>query len=42
MNQVWGPWGETQMAILRGQAADPVKAWIDMGVKIREAIAAAG
>jgi arabinogalactan oligomer/maltooligosaccharide transport system substrate-binding protein len=40
MNQVWGPWGETEMAILRGQAADPVQAWIDMGVKIREAIAA--
>jgi arabinogalactan oligomer/maltooligosaccharide transport system substrate-binding protein len=42
MSQVWGPWGETQMAILRGQAADPVKAWTDMGAKIREAIAAAG
>jgi arabinogalactan oligomer/maltooligosaccharide transport system substrate-binding protein len=40
MNSVWGPWGETEMAILRGQAADPVQAWIDMGVKIREAIAA--
>lgn len=38
MNQVWGPWGETQMAILRGQAPDPVQAWIDMGVRIREAI----
>ena len=38
MNQVWGPWGETQMAILRGQAADPVQAWLDMGARIREAI----
>ena len=42
MGQVWGPWRETEMAILRGQAADPVKAWTDMGDKIREAIAAAG
>ena len=39
MDQVWGPWGETQMAILRGQAADPVQAWVDMGAKIRQAIA---
>ena len=42
MGQVWGPWRETEMAILRAQAADPVKAWTDMGDKIREAIAAAG
>jgi arabinogalactan oligomer/maltooligosaccharide transport system substrate-binding protein len=38
MDQVWGPWGETQMAIVRGQG-DPAELWAAMGEKIRAAIA---
>jgi len=40
MDQVWGPWGETEMQILRGQVSDPAQAWKDMAEKIRTAIAA--
>jgi len=37
MNQVWGPWGETEVAILNG--GDPTALWKAMGDKIRAAIA---
>jgi arabinogalactan oligomer/maltooligosaccharide transport system substrate-binding protein len=39
MDQVWGPWGETEMLILRGQGGDPVQLWSAMADKIRKAIA---
>jgi hypothetical protein len=37
MDQVWGPWGETQVAILNG--GDPTKLWKAMAEKIRAGIA---
>jgi maltose-binding protein MalE len=37
MNVVWGPWGETEVAIQRG--GDPVKLWKAMAEKIRADIA---
>lgn len=39
MDQVWGPWGETETLILRGQGGDPVALWKDMAAKIRASIA---
>lgn len=39
MDQVWGPWGETEVLIQRGQGGDPVKLWKAMAEKIRAAIA---
>ena len=38
MDQVWGPWGETEVAILNGQG-DPVALWTAMADKIKAAIA---
>jgi arabinogalactan oligomer/maltooligosaccharide transport system substrate-binding protein len=37
MDQVWGPWGETEVAILNG--GDPKVLWTAMGKKIQAAIA---
>jgi arabinogalactan oligomer/maltooligosaccharide transport system substrate-binding protein len=39
MDQVWGPWGETQVLLQRGQGGDPAKLWKAMADKIRAAIA---
>ena len=39
MDQVWGPWGETQVLIQRGQGGDPAELWKAMAEKIRAAIA---
>ena len=39
MDQVWGPWGETEVLIQRGQGGDPVELWKAMAEKIRAAIA---
>lgn len=38
MDQVWGPWGETEVLIQRGQGGDPVQLWTDMAAKIQAAI----
>lgn len=38
MDQLWGPWGETEMLILRGRGGDPAKLWTQMGDKIKAAI----
>ena len=38
MDQVWGPWGETEMLILRGQG-DPATLWREMAETIRSNIA---
>ena len=32
MNQVWGPWGETEILILRG-SGDPETLWKDMAAQ---------
>ncbi|WP_088288162.1 extracellular solute-binding protein [Kineosporia sp. A_224] len=41
MDQVWGPWGLTQVAILNGQG-DPVALWKAMAAKIEAAITKSG
>lgn len=38
MNQVWGPWGQTEVQIQRGKG-DPVELWTAMADKIRAEIA---
>lgn len=38
MNEVWGPWGRTEAAIVNGSEADPGAAWAHMIEEIQKAI----